>query len=433
MKVRVSILAYLSLFLTLFASCTANNEELYDVIKQENSIAYVSLNVNVSDIQESRTLTETQENTISNYVLFIYENSTLKYVYKQGDNGISLVNGRLTITLPETNNAVDFHLFTNVDLSKVKTVEAYGSTTITDISKEFEYLCSGQIVNEVIPMYGKTTLDSGITAGVTGNISLVRSMAKITVNVNDNNFVPKSIKVVNVNDGVSVYYTSDTEAYLPASPTKEDKTVEFLNGSASVYIGETNNTADIGETNNTADSRISVILYGFFKGTETWYRFDMITKEAVTLETLLRNHHYIFEVGGINHLGSGSESDALRKKIADNQMVTSDVKLFDITNDAILSITSDDAAYVGVSAEFLTLKGDAPVGLTVLTNNTIGTPWVIDSSECVDAFDFSGETAAADKVQTIWIWKKNATAGNNYTFYIVAGNIRKPIVVTVEN
>ena len=225
-----------------------------------------------------------------------------------------------------------------------------------------------------------------------------------------------------MNDGATVYYTSTEAVNLPTTLSKGNKTQSFgSSSSASIYIGE---------TENTTGSRISVILHGTYNGTNTWYRFDMITKEAQTLTALLRNHHYIFNVAGINHLGSESEAEALNKSVADNQMVESDVDFFDITNDAILSITSDDASYVGVSAETITMSGDAPVGITVLTNNTEG--WEVDDSDCEGAFDFSGETPVADKVQTLWVWKKNTTSGNTYTFYITAGNIRKAITVTVE-
>ena len=183
---------------------------------------------------------------------------------------------------------------------------------------------------------------------------------------------------------------------------------------------------------------MSDILYGKYNNQDAYYRFDMIQKEGGTkLTQLLRNHHYIFLVSGINHLGSGDRTAALRKAYADNEMVVSDVEFFDITDPDILSITSDDASYVGVSSENITMKlsDNKPVYLDVLTNNTATTPaWSIDRSECEGVFEFSQEinNPQANVLQTLWIYKTSRTALGRYVFYITAGNIRKGITVIVN-
>ena len=430
MKVRVNIIGYLSLVLTLFAACTADNEDLNCIIKEKNAKTAVTLEVDIPNIQASRSLTPDQEKAIGDYVLFAYEDSKLIAVLKTGDEDIKLSGNNLYVLLPETANNVDFHLFTNVDLTKVGTLGSYSGKTKEQIFAGFEFSCATQLAKEVVPMYGMTTVQ-GITLGTKGRITLVRSMAKVTVNVSDTKFTPKTIEIVNVNDQATVYYTDLSAVNLPTSATVGNKTQSFAEGTttASIYFGE---------TNNTAASRISVILYGKYKKDndeiDAYYRFDMITTSSERLSALLRNHHYIFSVSGINHMGSGSRKDALDKAYADNEMVDSNVDFFDITEESILSITSDDASYVGVSSENITMKnGVTVVGLDVLTNNTATPAWVIDDSECSGMFDFSGNVnPTPDIVRTLWIWKNNATTTGEYVFYITAGNIRKAIKVTVE-
>lgn len=430
MKVRVNIIGYLSLVLTLFAACTADNEDLNCIIKEKNAKTAVTLEVDIPNIQASRSLTPDQEKAIGDYVLFAYEGSTLIAVLKTGDEDIKLSGNNLYVLLPETANNVDFHLFTNVDLTKVGTLESYSGKTKEQIFAGFEFSCATQLAKKVVPMYGMTTVQ-GITLGTKGHITLVRSMAKVTVNVSDTKFTPKTIEIVNVNDQATVYYTDLSAVNLPTSATIGNKTQSFAEGTttASIYFGE---------TNNTAASRISVILYGKYKKDndeiDAYYRFDMITTSSERLSALLRNHHYIFSVSGINHMGSGSRVDALNKAYADNEMVDSNVDFFDITEESILSITSDDASYVGVSSENITMKnGVTVVGLDVLTNNTATPAWVIDDSECSGKFDFSGNVDPTPNiVRTLWIWKNNVTTTGEYVFYITAGNIRKAIKVTVE-
>ena len=428
MKVRVNIWC-LSFILTLLTACTASNEELDNVANTSNEKVMVTLGLDVPNLHVSRSLTADQESSIGDYALFAYEGETLKSVLKKGEKDIKLVGNTLYALLPETDKNVDLLLFNNIDLAKVSDIESYGKQTKTQIFADFEYSCATQLSKQNVPMYGKTTL-TGVTLGSKGTIKLIRSMAKVTVNVNDTKFVPKSIEVINVEDNATVYYTDLTQVSAPGTSSIVNKTIQFGESTtASVYFGETANS----------DARpVSVILYGKYNNQDAYYRFDMIQKEGGTkLTQLLRNHHYIFLVSGINHLGSGSRTAALSKAYADNEMVVSDVEFFDITDPDILSITSDDASYVGVSSENITMKlsDNKPVYLDVLTNNTATTPaWSIDTSECEGVFEFSQEinNPQANLLQTLWIYKTYQTAVGSYVFYITAGNIRKGITVIVN-
>lgn len=428
MKVRVNIWC-LSFILTLLTACTVSNEELDNVANTSNDKVMVTLGLDVPNLQVSRSLTLEQESSIGDYALFAYEGETLKTVLKKGDEDIKLVGNTLYALLPETKNNVDLLLFNNIDLTKVGTIESYSNKTKAQIFADFEYSCATQLSKQNVPMYGKTTL-AGVTLGSKGTIKLIRSMAKVTVNVNDTKFVPKSIEVINVEDNATVYYTNLTQVNAPGTSSIVNKIKEFGESTtASVYLGETINS----------DSKpVSVILYGKYNNQDAYYRFDMIQKEGGTkLTQLLRNHHYIFLVSGINHLGSGRRQDAIDKAYADNEMVVSDVEFFDITDPDILSITSDDASYVGVSSENITMKlsDNKPVYLDVLTNNTATSPaWSIDTSECEGVFEFSQEinNPQANVLQTLWIYKTFRTAVGSYVFYITAGNIRKGITVIVN-
>lgn len=424
MKKEVNIL-FLSLILSLFAACTANNEVMEKTENEARDAVQIEMDVDMPALQTSRSI---DEDAIGDYVLFAFQDDKCISVRKKGDKNITIsaTNGKMYVLLPETSDAVDLLMLANVDLQKVKTMEEYNAISATkeSILADFDFKCSEQTA--AIPMCGQATLAEGVALGTKGSITLLRSMAKISVNVVDNSFTPISIKVVNVNDDATVYSASTEGVNIPANPETKDFEQSFNSGaSASVYVGETMNIKEQGK-------RISVLLYGTYQGHDSWYRFDMITKDAKELDYIQRNHHYIFQVGGINYRGAQSAEAALANTKADNEVVGSDVNLFIIDNDAILSITSDDASYVGVSEQVVKMVGDSPVSVSVLTNNPNG--WQIDDSECPGVFSIllgTGDKPVADEVQTLWIWREKATAGKDYVFYIVAGNIRKAITVKV--
>lgn len=424
MKKGVNIL-FLSLILSLFAACTADNEVVEKAENNAGSAVQIEMDVDMQALQTSRSV---DEDVVGDYVLFAFQGDKCICVRKKGDKNIkiSVTNKKMYVLLPETSDAVDILMLANVDLQKVKTMEEYNASSASKetILADFDFQCSTQTA---IPMCGQTTLAKGVALGTKGSITLLRSMAKISVKVTDDNFKPISIKVVNVNDNATVYSPDMDGLNIPQNPGTRNFEQNFTtDGAASVYVGETVNVKEQGK-------RISVLLYGTYQGKDSWYRFDMITKDANELDYIRRNHHYIFQVGGINYQGAQSEEAALANTKADNEVVESDVNLFIIENDAILSITSDDASYVGVSEQVVEMIGDNPVSVSVLTNNPEG--WTIDDSECRGAFAIllgTGEQAVANEVQTLWIWKEQATSNREYVFYIVAGNIRKAITVKVK-
>ncbi len=389
-----------------------------------------------------------------------------------GTSQLAYTNGHLYVDAPEYNGTVQLLVLANVnDLSTAKGIAASTSSTtmseiIENLSPALDYDVTDTSLTG-IPMAGTATL-SNITLGSRGAISLRRSVAKISVTYTDatqrGNFVPSSMQVVNVNRYATVYApTGEINISTNENNTITTEETTFVaNGdgtvTATIFVAETLNLPNDG-------SRISVLVNGTYTDDNNvsgsyWYRLDMITEstestestEENEIEYLMRNYHYKFTIADITYHGSSSVDEALAMDYPDNFiLVTGDEAAYVvIVDDDILSISveydtsvdSDNPYYVGVSSTEVTITYDGdladydPIKVKVITNFD---GWTIDESflptdsagNC--AFDFSYENEVENTV-TMWIWVDYPDAieqGKTYTYYIVAGNIRKEMKITI--
>ncbi|MCD8206474.1 MAG: hypothetical protein LUD72_00900 [Bacteroidales bacterium] len=381
--------------------------------------------------------------------------------------------GTLFIEAPVSSAAMELLVVANVDLSLVSTsysdgvVSSYtlGTTVLTpstslleDVDEAlaaYDYSAStltgtwgpvtdvwdddgnenvglvGTETSNYIPMAGLAALSDGVGSGVTGMVSLRRSLAKVSVTVEFSSadlakFLPMEMKIVNVNDLASVYApagedgeqvsnipsTSSTTYTAMTSYASFPSTVsatEALTVSAQLYVPEsvTWPTAD------DRDTHLCVLLGGVFdsdgvytfdndgggtlndysdleaRGWSTpliWYRLDFIPSEATSteeeLEEILRNHHYRFTVSNLAYLGSYSEVLAMNMLYPDNYVIAGSGEgswTLIVEDEDINSITvayessSDDGTdvgvndYVGVSGVDLTIE--LPLEASAFTGN----------------------------------------------------------------
>lgn len=294
-------------------------------------------------------------------------------------------------------------------------------------------------------------------------------------------FVPDTVYIESVNTYATVYSSSTT---LPNVSTNANQTTTELSFDVSTpeydqqsnafstelefYVPETVNTGNPAYNNGDLadDPRVSILVHGTYYETDgttmddCWYRFDLIPAEGSTdeLEYVLRNNHYHFTLRNVSKRGSTEKALALGLTMPDNYRNDNDVDavLTVIEDDDIVSVTMDyyntvsedgeqtdyQYYYIGVSSIYSEMPQtqDAVAGLKVVTNIAGGymedDGWTIDISalptddegDCAFSFIYD---AAAEK---LWIWLDHPEAvevGETYYYYIVAGNMRKKMRITI--
>ena len=174
-----------------------------------------------------------------------------------------------------------------------------------------------------------------------------------------------------------------------------------------------------------------------------FYRWDFINREATpgqglvytTLNTIERNHRYIFDVEYIAPT-AGSESEAIAVAgDADNVFGESQVRIARITDNEIMSITTDDNVYLGVTADNITATnaestpGYCWAHFYVVTNNPNG--WTIDNLP--EGFSVTTDTGTGTSPTSVIVWidKSKYSSGDEVKMYVFTGRIRKIITITI--
>ncbi len=303
--------------------------------------------------------------------------------------------------------------------------------------------------------------------------------------INKASFQPESFRVMNLNKYATVYSPSD-DGSAPAisslngngdcSPTFSFPkgvdgdalggwTLEW-NDEGGVYYKEV--VFYVAETWNSRKpyskegdgSRISVLVGGQFHDDmdwgQTWYRLDLIPESATSIEEeigcVLRNHHYAFVIRDDMHRGSTSMEGALALVVPDNfpfesgdgsgmYVVVTDEDILSITVEYYTSEGADMPYYVGVSSNYLELEDiqGACTRVKVVTNFVDSDGhllWTIDKSAMPTATDGSDAISFVwdDNASTLWLWLDHPEAvfvGQTCHYYIVAGNIRKKMRITI--
>ncbi|MCD8303330.1 MAG: hypothetical protein LUC86_00655 [Prevotellaceae bacterium] len=294
-------------------------------------------------------------------------------------------------------------------------------------------------------------------------------------------FVPDTVYIESVNTYATVYsaYTTEpnvstnanqttTELSFDVSTPEYDQQSNAFSTELEFYVPETVNSGNPAYDINgglVEDPRVSILVHGTYYETDgttmddCWYRFDLIPQEGSTdeLQYVLRNNHYHFTLRNVSKRGSTEKEFALALTMPDNYRNDNDVDaiLTVIEDDDIVSVTMDyyntvsengeqtdyQYYYIGVSSIYSEMPQtqDAVAGLKVVTNIAGGymedDGWTIDISalptddgDCAFSFIYD---AAAEKP---WIWLDHPEAvevGTTYYYYIVAGNMRKKMRITI--
>lgn len=385
----------------------------------------LSLSIPNSQLPPTRVVSESTVNTLW---MLEFENGILKEkidITAKYNNS----NGKIYVAIEETNNPVILSVIANKNVSdlEIGTKKSIALQKLTfDNAHNLNY----------IPMYGETQEFKKINRDQTydTNVELIRALCKIEVQYSstqtDEEFTFLGIKVLNVNDRGYV----DNTLGIPYQTSVESVTANPVSVSgnnklktASVYIAE---------TDNNENNKVQVLVHGIYKGTDCWYRLDMIKeKEENELTTLKRNYKYVFALQNVNFLGR-SESDVLTGD-PDNKAFDARLMTLDAAEADILDITTDDEYFLGVNSSTLQLTlNDAALCFTklkILTNNVYQGWSIVDAPEGV-TFNpgTTGGIADSDEqreVVTVWIYIDRSLIKNDFKFYVTTGKIRKEITV----
>ncbi len=282
--------------------------------------------------------------------------------------------------------------------------------------------------------------------------------------------------------------TIDLEYTFPGAPTSDESVAgeeweydadeDVYYKEVVFYVAETMNskkdartaTGDGSYTTNTDDPRISVLVIGEYIDytdqtniTTNCYRLDLIPEGADDLtdelDSIMRNHHYKFVISDASKRGSSSVEEALEMAVPDNEPNIGLIGSYVIIDDEdILSITVETSNtteggrgsyYVGVSSTSIELdvaQGTSACARVKMVTNA--DDWSIDFYSIPQATDENGDPLTDSDGNTIyaitfvwdsnsstlWLWldyPESVTVGETYAYYIVAGNIRKKMRITI--
>ena len=334
---------------------------------------------------------------------------------------------RLYIAIEETEHPVILSIVANQNVSSldIGTEKEVALQKLTfDNAQTLKY----------VPMYGETVEFENINRdnSYDTSVELVRALTKIEIQYSstqtEEEFTFLGIKVLNTNAkgyvkslGIPTQTSVKSVAADPVSINSKLKT-------ASVYIAE---------TNNNESNKIQILVHGRYKGTDCWYRLDMIKeneKDEITI--LKRNYKYVFALQNVNFLGR-TESDVMEGD-PDNKAFDARLMTLNAEEADILDITTDDEYFLGVNSS--TLQSTVNDGglcfakLKILTNNVFQGWAIVDAPEGV-TFNpgTTGGLANSDeqrKVETVWIYIDKTKVTKDFDFYVTTGKIRKVITVS---
>lgn len=352
---RLLYVLVLFLLLGLAYSCSDEREGYGLSGGAKEKLVSFSVRVPGAGSPNTYALTETDENTVKNIVILLFDGSG-NYTYQPiycnkistdpTDSKIKTFSAKVPegtynhmLVLANANKAVsDAMTAGNLNIGDSK------NTVINNLllSNSGKWESSSSSAGYVdIPMWGEIspiTISSSMPAS--NPVTLVRMVSKIDVNLGtsaQNTFKLKSVRLYNYNDQGQIapdatnWNALSKEVSAPSVPASASKPTNpetkplVYDGTAitttdvacvnQIYTFEATAGSDAGLTNNTC------LVIGGYYGTdtkETFYRVDFSNTNAstnvVTYLALLRNHHYKVFVKEVSGPGLATDVDAFRSR-----------------------------------------------------------------------------------------------------------------------
>ncbi|NDV67013.1 fimbrial protein [Bacteroides sp. 224] len=421
---------------------------------------------------ETRSLSYTDENTINNIYVLVFDKTNTLVTIEQGTNVSSTPGssnpsysgeGAFTITLAASKTMVDtYNLVVLANAQSILSatigldIANINNKSYSDVMTKIWDQISGPMYSTggAIPMWG----ESGQLVVAAGNSSqtlqLTRSVARIDVgvgkptkdtntdawtwdgkDVNNANipFVLKHVYVIKPNNRYAV--VADASALLAGEPTVPTGTTAFtmtdsennfefaatVNAtggytSRDIYVPEADiemgTSAQIGDANHA--NRMALVVGGEYNGgTETFYRIDFAVNG--NLVNVLRNHLYQFNISKVSGEGFPDVETAYNSLSMNMAVNIREWDEGDITN-----IVFDGQYYLGVSqSEFELTRKAGNYDLIITTDHPNGWDLTIKDENKVDMDPTTG-----------WLKKVSINPGmdgkDTYTFSVEALSVGSP-------
>jgi len=346
-KMSKTLFKSISIFvmtLSIFTSCVKEMELEASRSNDSNMVTFSITAPGPTVVSARATAGTTAENRISNITVFVFDKAT--------DKLVRFFTPTLTaVTAGATNgNKYTFNAtFENRELNrKAHTVLAIANTAVTGYALgesmatvKGKLAASGVVSTTagtkwdpaaIIPMWGETDNVNLNPSMSSIDITMVRMLARVNVNVTAANFTLDNVAYYNYNtagkvipDATSFAGGVYTGAYqtpsLPASPGKQSTALSgyTVTGSKNctnqIYIFENaRGTAFSHATANTEwKNNPCLVIGGKYNGstTTTYYRLDFVKKSTNTWLDILRNHSYVFNITSVGAPGYATAAEAL--------------------------------------------------------------------------------------------------------------------------
>lgn len=464
---RLYIIAALIL-LTLLSGCSVEDGPLSppDVPGQNDGRIEMSLNVvaPLPSLPKSRTVTN--DETIAGYSVWVFNDGKfveeIRETYTCTDkDGTTKPMVRITrdgmmyILLKEEYRKVRLMMIANITINP-PTVGDTWSDVENRLASTIKFRYDGGTSDMTdIPFFGTNDREFAVALGADGGvIQLIRAMARIDLNASytDGHFVMDEIAVYHANADGTIHRQKN------GAITARDATNDVIKGSIEpngpdkdgFYHGTVFMPEIGGIANNNSGTKTFVIVKGRFKSYTSnneatrYYRWDFIKREETTagvkysvLNEIERNHRYIFTIEYITPTAGYATLNEALAGSPDNMIDLNQTRLAIINQKEIMSITTDNYIYLGVTSDKLDAKrGDASdnyywAQFYAVTNNPDG--WSIDylpEGVSVTRSEWRGNVEEAASV-IVWLDSSIYHPGGTVKLYVFSGRIRKIITITI--
>ncbi|MDR1414425.1 MAG: DUF4906 domain-containing protein, partial [Odoribacteraceae bacterium] len=438
--------------LVLAASCVAKIDEGAPIVGDGERL--VTLSLTTPSSVPTRGLTTLEEDAVHTVDVLLFKDEDFFY---RAIGGQPNASNEFTVKLPSSASAYKAVVLANARamLSAIPVArEQAPGTTRADVLASITQTLSGSVSGWTgtlgtsgIPMWGyynNLMVNEG-SSNPAATISLTRMIAKIDITVEApvTNFTLANVRLYNYSgkgsiapaasgSGYEATQWNGTKAIAPHLPTDAkvgdgehvDYTISPAPGSLSftneIYAYE----AQAGTANTVTNT--CLVIGGYYEGSAspTYYRVEFVGTDGTTFFHLLRNHKYAVAIKEVNGHGYPSANDAYINKPANI------VVQITAWNDAGLDdITVDGQHYLAVDKSHLYFyAGGGSRAMEAITDFPAG--WTIEKDAVHDWFTVTPVAHAATTRQTITVTITTGSGSREGSFYIVAGNLRKKILVT---
>jgi hypothetical protein len=452
----------LAAILALAASCVAKVDEGTPVAGDGEHI--VTLSFTVPGPPASRAMNEDAVETID---VLLFDQGTGKIVYRA--IGSTPVLGQFTVKLPDgTYDAVvlaNARAMIPAAYPPATTGTSFTNDTREDVLAAIKQKLSNPANKwtadfDRVPMWGYKN-NFIVTSGNSANVTLTRMIAKIDVVVDTENvtdFWLESIRLYNYSsegtiapaakssapnqDGYDNTQWNGAKAIAPHLPTGSKVAagvhVDYLIDAAPsdevtatpapVYTFEA--AAGVAHPVTGWQENTCLVIGGYYKDktTPTYYRVEFAKKEdndTYTYLPFLRNHHYTVTIAGVSAHGWSTPDDAY-----DHEPSNIVVQITEWNDGGLDDITFDPQHYIAVDKSELVfyMEGYAK-SMSVKTDFPAG--WKLSDRPSWLTTDPDPAGGAPDVTTNLTLTADGIGAGEEREgfFYIVAGNLRKKIIV----